>query len=288
MLEHAGTGSFDKLILWKYDRLSRDNIDFPALLHFLNKNEVGVESITEPTPNDGSPYNEFVVGILGLVSTMERRVFIMRSKMGMRTRLKRGFHRGSSPPYGYDYNPETGHLEINPEETKAVKEVYDKYLELGTLCSVRRHMNENGFKPRFSDRWRLSTVKRILTNRVYLGEYIYKDIVTRHEEVRIIGDGQFEAVQTRLKERSMLGVTNRYYDKSLDKCRKDLSFDDKTSDPVVQKYLQKKASMPPCPRCDDRMNVIKYGKHDSPTVGKLQQYCCKPCNYEFILFPKSP
>ncbi|MEE9224016.1 MAG: recombinase family protein, partial [Thermoplasmata archaeon] len=29
MLEHAGTRSFDKLILWKYDRLSRDNIDFP-------------------------------------------------------------------------------------------------------------------------------------------------------------------------------------------------------------------------------------------------------------------
>lgn len=36
------------------------------------------------------------------------------------------------------------------------------------------------------------------------------------------------------------------------------------------------------------MNVIKYGKHKSPTVGELQQYCCKPCNYEFMLFPKLP
>ncbi|MHA1949136.1 MAG: recombinase family protein [Candidatus Thorarchaeota archaeon] len=288
MLEHAGTGAFDKLILWKYDRLSRDNIDFPALLHFLNKNGVGIESITEPTPNDGSPYNEFIVGILGLVSTMERRVFIMRSKMGMRTRLKKGFHRGSSPPYGYDYNPETGHLEINPEETKAVKEVYDKYLELGTLCSVRRHMNENGFKPRFSDKWRLSTVKRILTNRAYLGEYIYKDIVTNHEEVRIVDENQFEKVRQRLEERSRLGVSNRYYDKKMDRYRQGLSFGNKTSDSVVQKYLQKKAGMPPCPRCGDRMNVIKYGKYDSPTVGELQQYYCKPCNYEFMLFPELP
>ena len=36
---------------------------------------------------------------------------------------------------------------------------------------------------------------------------------------------------------------------------------------------------------DDRMNVIKYGKYDSPTVGELQQYCCRPCNYEFTPFP---
>ena len=49
-----------------------------------------MESITEPTPNDGSPYNEFIVGILGLVSTMERRVFIMRSKMGMKSKAVSG------------------------------------------------------------------------------------------------------------------------------------------------------------------------------------------------------
>jgi transposase-like protein len=51
---------------------------------------------------------------------------------------------------------------------------------------------------------------------------------------------------------------------------------------------RKKVGMPPCPRCVDRMNVIKYGKHNSPTVGELQQYFCKPCNYEFMLFPKLP
>jgi DNA invertase Pin-like site-specific DNA recombinase/transposase-like protein len=288
MLEHVGAGFFEKIVLWKYDRLSRDNIDFPALLHFFNKNGVEVESITEPTPNDGSPYNEFIVGILGLVSTMERRVFVMRSKMGMRTRLKKGFHRGSIPPYGYDYNPSTGHLEKKPGESDAVKEVFDKYLELGTLCSVRNHMNENGFRPRLSDRWRLSTVKRILTNRVYVGEYIYGDIVTKHEEVRIISDEKFNQVQERLKERSFLGVTNRYYDRRVDEYRDGLSFDDTSSNPVVQRYLQKKADMPPCPRCEDRMNVIRYGKYDSPIVGELQQYYCKPCNHEFMLFPELP
>ncbi|MCK5290689.1 MAG: recombinase family protein [Thermoplasmata archaeon] len=131
-------------------------------------------------------------------------------------------------------------------------------------------------------------MKRILTNRAYLGEYIYKDIVTKHEDVRIVDEDKFEKVQQRLEERSRLGVSNRYYDKKMDRCRQGLSFGDKTSDPVVQKYLQKKAGMPPCPRCGDRMNVIKYGKHKSPTVGELQQYCCKPCNYEFMLFPKLP
>jgi transposase-like protein len=57
---------------------------------------------------------------------------------------------------------------------------------------------------------------------------------------------------------------------------------------LVQRYLQKKASMPPCPRCGDRMNVIKHWKHNSPTVGELQQYFCKPCNHEFTPFPELP
>ncbi|MFQ5885353.1 MAG: hypothetical protein ACE5IO_09670, partial [Thermoplasmata archaeon] len=127
-----------------------------------------------------------------------------------------------------------------------------------------------------------------LTNRVYLGEYIYGDIVTKHEEVRIVGDEQFKSVQEKLKERALLGVTNRYYDKRIERHKDELSFNNASSNPIVQKHLQKKASMPPCPRCGEKLKVIKYGIRDSPTVGKLQQYYCKPCNHEFTPFPKLP
>ncbi|MCK4718828.1 MAG: recombinase family protein, partial [Thermoplasmata archaeon] len=70
MLEHASMGMFDRIVLWKYDRLSRNNMDFPALLHFFSKQGIEVCSVREPTPNDGSPYNEFIIGILGLVSSL--------------------------------------------------------------------------------------------------------------------------------------------------------------------------------------------------------------------------
>ena len=50
--------------------------------------------------------------------------------------------------------------------------------------------------------------------------------------------------------------------------------------------LEKKLEVPECPRCNNNLQVSKWGWHDSPTIGKLQQYYCNPCNYEFMIFPK--
>lgn len=282
LLEHSCIGHFEKLLLWKYDRLSRDNMDFPALIHFLNKNDIEVISVKEPTPNDDSPYNEFVIGILGLISSLERKVFMMRSRMGMKVRLEKGYYKGSHPPFGYDYNLETGHLEINDNENKVVKEIYSKYLEIGTLHGVKVYCNKKKYPTKRRAKWRSNTIRAILTNRVYLGEYIYGDIKTHHNEIRVISDEQFEEVQDLLNKRSELGIEKRYYG---DIDRDSLTYDYNGDDEKIQDFLQDKSEMPACPRCDNQISVSKWGWRDSPTVGKLQQYCCSDCNYEFEEFP---
>lgn len=282
MLEHSCQGQFEKLIIWKYDRLSRNNMDFPALIHFLNKNNVEVVSVKEPTPNDNSPYNEFIIGILGLIASLERRVFLMRSRMGMTVRLKNGFYKGSPSPYGYDYNPATGHLEINETESKAVREIFQKYSEMRTLNRVKNYCQEMGYPTKRGAKWRINTVKQILENRVYLGYYIYKDIETHHEEVQLVEEGLFNTVQQILQERSQYRVKNREF---REVPKDSISFAYNGDDPVIQEFLEKKVEMPLCPRCSSNLQVCKWGWYDSPTVGRLQQYYCKPCNYEFMEFP---
>jgi len=54
---------------------------------------IKIVSVTEPSDCD-TPYGEFTIGLLGLMSTLERKVMKMRTKMGQRTRVEKGLHHG--------------------------------------------------------------------------------------------------------------------------------------------------------------------------------------------------
>ena len=142
--------------------------------------------------------------------------------MGMKVRLEKGFYKGSPPPYGYDYNLETGHLDINKIESNAVKEIFNKYLELGTLNQVRNYCISRGFPTKRGAKWGLNTIRRILSNRVYLGYYMYNDIQTHHKDVQIIDNDLFDRVQGMLNERTKYRVKNREF-RDIDK--KNISYD---------------------------------------------------------------
>ncbi|MCK4718352.1 MAG: recombinase family protein [Thermoplasmata archaeon] len=282
MLEHATLGLFERVVLWKYDRLSRDNMDFPALLHFFNKQDVEVCSVREPTPNDGSPYNEFIIGILGLVSSLERRVLMMRMDMGYKVRLEKGFHKGSSIPLGYWYNKDTGYLEIDEEEAVVVGLMFSKYLELGSVCAVKNWLMRNDVPTKRGGFWYVSTVRQMLGNRTYLGEYCCKSIKSIHPEARIIEDWVFDEVQRLLKLNEDKSP-KRWNGVKLNEHKGQISFEN--DDPALTEYLSYKADMPLCPRCGHSVAVSKWGYIVSPTWGKLQKYACKKCNHQFTPHP---
>lgn len=286
MIEHGSENMFEVVVLWRYDRLSRDNTDFPALLHFLKTHDIVVESVNEPTPNDGSPYNEFVVGILGLVSSLERRVITMRTRMGVKKRLEAGYYKGSHPPYGYNYNQETGHLEAHPVESTVVKEIFQKYLEHESLNRVRNYLEKMGYPTKRGGGWGITSVRAVLRNRVYLGYYIYDEIIRKNEEIALINEETFEKAQALMDQRAVFSPMLKYNGKAASRARDSDILN--TGDEEVEKYLQQKAEMPPCPRCGEQLTVCKWGFRDSPTVGKLQVYCCRDCNYEFSQFPELP
>ncbi|MBA3045221.1 MAG: recombinase family protein [Euryarchaeota archaeon] len=286
MIEHGSNKAFEVVILWKYDRLSRNNIDFPALLHYLKTHDIVVESVNEPTPNDGSPYNEFVVGILGLVSSLERRVITMRTQMGIKKRLEAGYYKGSHPPYGYDYNQDTGHLDPHPIESKAVVVAFQKYLEYESLNQVRNFLEKMEYPTKKGGNWGITSIRSILRNRVYLGYYIYDGIIRMNEDIKLIDEETFEKVQHLMDERGKYSPMYKHNGKAALRA-KEADFMD-MGDEEVEAYLQQKADMPPCPRCDGQITVCKWGFRDSPTVGRLQQYYCRDCNYEFEQFPELP
>jgi site-specific DNA recombinase len=195
MLADASNNVFDVVVVWKYDRLSRDEIDFPLIIHNLKKFDINVESMNEPTPNDGSPYSEFIVGLLGLMASLERKMFLMRSKMGQKIRFKNGLYLGGTPPYGYSYNEESGELELHPVESKYAKIIFEKYREFNNLNSVRNYLEKEGAPTKRSARWCSQSIRRILSNRIYIGEYSFGDMKIQKENYKLIDEELFNEVQ---------------------------------------------------------------------------------------------
>ncbi len=99
---------------------------------------------------------------------------------------KNGKFIGSLPSFGYMRNPEDkGHLIPNPETAPIVKKIFKWRVDgIGPTEIATRLNNENvptpsGYKKtNFSsklidrDNWNISTVKKILTNRIYIGDMV--------------------------------------------------------------------------------------------------------------------
>lgn len=286
LLIHAQQKKFDMVICWRYDRISRDNTDFPTLLSYLKTYGIDVKSITEPTPPYDSPYGEFVVGMIGLVSTLERKVFAMRSKMGMKTRVKKGLWKGGVTPFGYTYDKNTGKLVINKRETKIVRKMFDKYLKYQTLSMVRHYLTSNDIPTRTGKPWAVPVISRILSNKCYLGYILFNDLEIPDNSLKIIDKKQFDKVQKLKEKRRQFSPDPHGFYAEMRKQQPALSYNDMPEDSLVREYLQKKASMPTCPRCKNSMGVINSGKHHYKKAGVQQQYYCEDCNYEFTVYSK--
>lgn len=79
---------------------------------------------------------------------------------------------GGSVPYGYEFDPATQKLKIDPEKAEVVKQVFEWYTEekeLG-IQSICRRLKEQGIlTPTGKQNWATVVVKKILSNEVYIG-----------------------------------------------------------------------------------------------------------------------
>ncbi len=53
LLDRVQEGGLDFVVVWRFDRLSRDNVDFPVLFHILQRHRVQIASMQEPSLEQG-------------------------------------------------------------------------------------------------------------------------------------------------------------------------------------------------------------------------------------------
>jgi len=173
----AKAGYFEKVIVWRLDRLARNLRLILGIEAELRELNVAVFSMREMVDTSTS-IGRTVFQVLGLTAEWERDSIAERTKTGRLQREKEGHWAGGTPPFGFDYDRETKNLVINEEEKEVVKMIYDLYASGKSLSAIADYLNKALISPRGKNAkgWYSTGIRQVLINPAYKGE----TIVNRH------------------------------------------------------------------------------------------------------------
>ncbi len=175
--DDTGKGLFEAVLVNDVDRLSREVLHLAVIRKDLEKKNVKL--IFKKLPNNGDPINNFMINMLGSFAEFERELIADRTRRGKRYKVEaRKIILGNIPPYGYRYIKKNkakgieGHYEINKQETKIVKMMFNWIIREGlSQREVVRKLTKLKIPTRLKkgEAWGRSTVHNILTNETYTG-----------------------------------------------------------------------------------------------------------------------
>jgi len=202
MLQAVEKGECDIVLVDKLDRLSRSQFDTLYLIQkVFTANDVAFVSRAEAF-DTSTPFGRAMVGILAVFAELERERIKERMAEGKEGRIKEGkFKGGNSVSYGYDYNIDTGLLEINEYESMVLQEIFDMILQRIPFNSIARILNEKGYKSKTKSEWSGTVIKQIAENQTYIGKQKHKGEWLDAINDKLISDEKFAKIQDILAER---------------------------------------------------------------------------------------
>ena len=195
MIKDSDKRLFDMVIVWKLDRFSRDRYDSARYKVLLKKNNVRVVSATEVISSGAD-------GIL-LESVLEDFAEYYSADLaekvtrGLTENALKGKCNGGTRPIGYVVDDEQ-HFQIDPLTGPFVLEAFKRYDDGATMKEVVEFFKEKGIKNSLGRDMNLNSVQRMLSNRRYMGEYTFRDIVVPDGIPAIVPKELFDRVQEKM------------------------------------------------------------------------------------------
>lgn len=111
---------------------------------------------------------------------------------------KKGMWMNGTGPLGYTNKDRT--LEIDEENAKTIRLIFEKYLELKSVHLLKNHLEENSIKTRTDKAFSKGHLYKILSNKTYIGKITHKDNVYEGLHKSIIDYAVFDKVQKLLAD----------------------------------------------------------------------------------------
>lgn len=195
MIKDSYKHEFVCIIVWKLDRFARNRYDSAYYKNILKKNGVRVISAKETISQgaEGILLESLLEGIAEFYSAE----LAEKVKRGMTENALKAKANGVRPPLGYCVDEED-HFQIDEATAPIVKEIYSLYLGGTRVKDIIDFLNSRGVKNR-GYALNYNAVFRILTNRKYIGEYKFGDVLIPNGIPALISEEDFNAVQAKMK-----------------------------------------------------------------------------------------
>ena len=180
MIQDIKDGKINKIIVYKLDRLTRSIKDLEEICTFLEENNCSLESMCEDI-NTSTANGKFFIRMLTILAQLEIERTSERTKFGMIGAVKKGHFVGRAP-IGYDKQDKK--LVINDIESEVIRRIFDYYIKGMAANSITKLLNEEKVLNR---KWIPTLVDRILSNEIYIGNYVHKKTIKGEETQKFIG-----------------------------------------------------------------------------------------------------
>ena len=186
---------FDIVLVWKLDRFARNRYDSARYKTQLKKNGVKLMSATEVI-SDG-PEGIILESVLEGYAEYYSADLSEKVIRGMTENALKGKFSGGAIPFGYTINADR-RFEIDPLTAPFVAEAFQRYNDGQTMREIRDWLNEKGIKNKRGGSMTFNVIQHMLSNRRYIGELKYRDILIPDAIPPIVSVELFNDVQEKI------------------------------------------------------------------------------------------
>lgn len=175
LLDDVREKIYDAVIVTYYDRLGRGSgTDQDTIFStFLNSDTLIIETTPFNVYNMEDDASEELIAFKQFMARREYKMITKRMNYGRKMALEMG-RWVYNVPYGYTFNKTNKKLEINDEEAKVCRMIFDWYLSRKySIAAIVKELNLLQIPSPKGNLWGESTVTFILKSEMYLGHLIY-------------------------------------------------------------------------------------------------------------------
>ena len=199
MIKDSEKRLFDIVLVWKLDRFARNRYDSAHYEYQLERNHVKLVSATEPISD--SPAGIMVKSMLTGMAEYYSAELSEKVVRGMTENVLKGKYNGGTIPIGFKVDEEK-FFQIDPLKAPFVVEAFQRYNDGATMKELMNWLNDSGVTTNRNQKFTYNSVQKLLTNKRYIGENHFKDIVMPDSIPAIVDKDLFEEVQQKIKKNS--------------------------------------------------------------------------------------
>lgn len=213
MISDSKSKTFERVIVYQFDRFARNRNDSAKNKTILLKNGVKVVSATESITDDpiGIVIESMFEGLAEYFSAdLGKKV-----SRGLKTNAEKCFNNGGNTPLGLKlkskYLPigvdgkmvKKQIIEIDDNSAYIVKTIFEMYAQGNSMAHIIKYLNEMNYKTSKGNNFNKNSLARILTNRKYIGVYTYDGIEVEGGIPQLIDKNTFDKCQEIMKKNKM-------------------------------------------------------------------------------------